>query len=291
MFQNCSPSHFHVLVETVYGLEYRDSDRVDPRGDISQLMRFYVFIAFMVVSRLVWNVVKAHTGSDMFFSITHSSISESLESTLSIVYCGVIASHTAMLNKKYFGNYFGFVDEIADAFGSLPSPPRVKRSFLAITTSYLTSSLYLTVLVLAIMGINIILTENNIPKIPSTSFLWPFLYFLGFFLCTYQVFSVRTNLAMLVFWAQIMACRFLPTLFCGLVYNMNIASNSTRSGERVTGSSVISPLTVASTAFVETDTGSNLTTQDDQGSAGSNTRLASTDAPGIINIYDYSSFY
>lgn len=213
-----------MLVEIINGVECRNFDGVDPRGNVPQLMKFYVFIAFVVVLYLVWHVVKAHIGSLVFSSGIHSSVSESLESTVSIVYSGVMASHSAMFNDKHFRNCFGFIEETAAADGTLPSPPLVKRSFLSISMSYLKTSLYLFVLLLAVLGFKIILTTH---LGPHSSLVCSILYFLGCFLYTYQVFNFQTNVVMLKLCAVIMVARYDFSYLTGYYFFMRSCSSNT----------------------------------------------------------------
>lgn len=273
-----------MLAETVDGLVHRDVDIFDPRRDIPQLMSFYVSVAFVLVERIVFGVVKAYVGQQIFSSAMQIGTIEVLESTMLIVYCGIMASHSAMLNKKHHTICFAFIEETADADGTLPSPPRVRRSFLSILMSYLQTNLYLFALDLAVMGVSITLTKRNSLHPSAISLLLSILHFVGFFLYAYQVFNIRTNVAIL------MVCVFIANMDSSyLIYIMIVLlpviyfkmfPHPTEPKRVVTGASVIPPSTGTSTASVETGAESNLLAQNDLVREQTSTSFVATDAPG-----------
>jgi hypothetical protein len=280
----------------VYGYEYRERDNADRIGEIPRLMRFYLFVACMVTTHILFNMIKASPGLQGFFSITHVGLCQSIPGCMCCVYCGIFLSHSAMLKKKY--NVYGFIEENAPANASaLPSPPRDNRSFLSIAMSYWKMNLYLFVLGLALMGIDIMLTKHIGPQHIFTSFMCPILYFLGFFFYAFRVFHYRTSLLMLLLCLQIWVIVHYVLLFChsalllGFIYTRMIRM----AGGVAAVTSEVPSVTGASTASVETGTGSNLKTQGNRGPGGTDSTANQLDerpiditAPGIINTSDYS---
>lgn len=273
-------------MEAVDGLEHRDMESVKPLGDIPRLLRFYVFVIFVMVAHLVFYVVRAYIGWRNFSSTTHIGITESLESAMSIAYCGMMASHSAMFNEKHFDNCFGYIEETAASDGTLPSPPRVKRSFLSIAMSYLQTNLYLLVLVLAVMGVNIILTKHSDFHPSSTSLVCSILYFLGGVLYTYQVFNIRTNVIILMACVYNMTMVINPGYLGALImifpdFHSKIFLRHRKISRAVTGASDISPLTGASTGDW-----TDIMMPDGWSREASSRWLFANNAPGIAYVYD-----
>jgi hypothetical protein len=288
--------HFHILEEVVYGYEseYREFDHGDEEGKIPRLMRFYLFVACMVMTHLVFDLVKTSPVLDGLYSITRYGICQFIPCSLCMVYCGIFFSHSAMLKKKY--NIYGYIEEIATADGStLPSPPRDSRSFISITMSHLKTEMYLVLLGVALMGVDMTLTKLSGHHY---SFLCPILYFLGFFLYAYNVFHYRTNAIMLGICINCWIFVYFPVFvgfysehfkraFPGYIPVVGAAS-VTSAAPSVTGDSTVS---------VEMGTtGLNLVQDRNRDVGGTDAtanqpdkRLVAITAPGII--YDSDYFY
>jgi hypothetical protein len=261
-------------------------------------MRFYLFVACMVTTHLVFDLVKSSSGLHGFFSITNFGLNQFLPGSLCAVYCGIFVSHSAMLKKKY--NIYGFSEENAPAGSTLPSPPRDIRSFLSITMSFLKTNLYLFVLGLALMGIDNLLTTHSIPHRFFALFLCPILYFLGFFLYTYKIFHYRTNVMMLIIclhWALTVYFPLLAGLSAQIftpIYKWMLPGLKT-TGEIAVVTSEVPSLTGAFSSSVETGSRENLETHGNC-DAGKNDGtanqpdepLVAITAPGIIHSSSYS---
>jgi hypothetical protein len=259
-------------------------------------MRFYLFVACMVTTHTLFNMIKASPGLQGFFSITHVGLCKFIPGCVCCVYCGIFLSHSAMLKEKY--NAYGFIEENAPANDSaLPSPPRDNRSFLSIAMSYSKMNLYLFVLGLALMGIDIMLTKHSGPQHIFTSFMCPILYFLGFFFYAFRVFHYRTSLIMPFLCLQIWVIVYNVFLFSPSILLLSfIYRRMIRTAAGVAAvTSDVPPVTGDSTASVETGTGSNLKTQENRGLGGTDSTANQPDerpiditAAGIRNTSDYS---
>ena len=286
--------HFHILEEVVYGYEYeyRECDNGDEEGKIPRLMRFYLFVAWMVMTHLVFDLVKTSPVLDGLYSITRFGICQFIPCSLCMVYCGIFFSHSAMLKKKY--NIYGYIEEIAIGNGStLPSPPRDSRSFISMTMSYLKTEMYLLLLGVALMGVDMTLTKLSGHHY---SFLCPILYFLGFFLYAYNVFHYRTNAIMLGICINCCIFVYLP-LFAGTSVVSLWALPGVRPADGAASVTSAAPsVTGASTVSVETGTtGLNLVQDRNRDVGGTDAtasqpdkRLVAITAPGII--YDSDCF-
>jgi hypothetical protein len=256
-------------------------------------MRFYLFVACMVMTHLVFDLVKTSPVLDGLYSITRFGICQFIPSSLCMAYCGIFLSHSAMLKKKY--NIYGYIEEIATANGStLPSPPRDNRSFVSMTMSYLKTEMYLVLLGVALMGVDMTLTKLSGHHY---SFLCPTLYFLGFFFYAYNVFHYRTNVIMLLIcincWVFVYHVTFAGISIMSLLWALPVvrpvdgAASVTSAAPSVTGASTVSVETGATGLNFVQDRNRDVGGTDATASQ-PDKRLVAITAPGII--YDSDCF-
>ena len=129
-----------------------------------------------------------------------SDLIDAFRLILMIPYTFIFASHSSMLKKHW--TFFRFIDDRVrpDDEWTAKSPPLVKRSFATILMSYAAINAYLLPIQLGLLLLQLQMDRTDSPIAPILGH-WLFsstLRCAAFFLYTYQIFDIGTNIAILI---------------------------------------------------------------------------------------------
>ena len=183
-----------------------DRRKFSPRGEASQLLWLYLFIACMIVLFMCHSIVADTCATyiarkmDSTRSKETFDVIDTFRLVLMIPYTFIFASHSSMLMKRW--TIFRFIDDrvLPDDEWTAKSPPLIKRSFGTILMSYVAINVYLLLLQLGLLLLQLQLDRTDSPIAPITEHrIFSFtLRSAAFFLYTSQIFDIPTNIAILM---------------------------------------------------------------------------------------------
>ena len=183
-----------------------DPRKFSSRGEVSTLLWLYLLIACMVLLLMCHSIVVDTCGAYIARKM-HSTrsketfdIIDTFRLVLMIPYTFIFASHSSMLTKRW--TLFRFIDDRVrpDDEWTAKSPPLVKRSFGTILMSYMAINAYLLLLQLGLLLLQLQLdrTDSPIAPILGNQMFSLTLRCAAFLLYTFQIFDLRTNIAILI---------------------------------------------------------------------------------------------